>query len=263
MARRENYDKDTLPDDILFITCAADVQKNRVELLVQGWGAKKERWNIEQPVVWGDPVKDDEVWEKVDKLLMTKYQVRGQAMSIACSVIDSGGMEGTSDRVYNFTKPRNGRRVFAIKGSTEYYPPAASRPKQVGRVRAMLYMIGGDTIKDWLFFTYLKEPDKIHFPNWCDDEFFKQLLGEERKTTMFRGNSRFKWSKTRERQEVLDLHVYNEGAYAILNPDIEALQAKITGKVVEPEKPEEPRRSTQPPVRKPRRKRKKNWVTNI
>lgn len=263
MARRENYDLDTLPDDILFITCAADVQKDRVELLVQGWGVKKERWNIEQPIVWGDPVKDDTVWEQVDALLLKKYTVRGAPMPIACTTIDSGGLEGTSDRVYNFTKPRNGRRVFAVKGSTDYYPPAASRPKQVGRVRAMLYMVGGDTIKEWLFFTYLKDEQKIHFPHWCDNEFFAQLLGEERKTIMFRGNPRFKWAKTRERQEILDLHVYNEAAYAILNPDIEALQAKIAGQVVEEVEPEEPRRSTQPPARKPPRKRKKNWVTNI
>lgn len=262
--RRENYDLDNLPDDVLFITAAADVQKDRVEILTQGWGEGKERWNIEQHFVWGDPIKDDAVWNEVDDFLLKRYTVRGNPMPIACSVIDSGGLEGTSDRVYNFTKPRNGRKVFAIKGSTEYYPPAASRPKQAGRIRTMLYMIGGDTIKDWLFFTYLKDKDKIHFPYWCDDEFFAQLLGEERKTIMFRGNPRFKWEKTRERQEVLDLHVYNEGAYAILNPDIATLKAKAFGEPVkEPEKPEpEPTLPRTTQRRRPMR-RKKNWVTDL
>lgn len=259
MSRVEAYDSESLPDDVLFITASADVQGDRVEALSQGWGRDMEHWDIEHKIFWGDPARK-EVWQELDAWLLKTYSVAGRGLKVACATVDSGGHH--TDHVYNFCKARQGRRVFAIKGSSQYYAPVASKPTQTGRQRVMLYSVGTDTAKDTIVLSWLKNdepgPGYIHFPNDADEEYFRQLTGEQRKTVFFRGNKRLKWEKTRERNELLDLHVYNYAAYVILAPDIEAIVASRAPKKPTPE-PELPR-STQ---RKRPARRRKTWAQDI
>lgn len=257
--RREPYDSESLPDDILVITAAADVQGDRIEALSQGWGLEHEHWDIEHKIFWGDPAKK-KVWQELDEWLLKTYQVAGRGLKIACAAIDSGGNK--TEHVYNFCKARQGRRVFAIKGSSEYYAPVASKPRQVGKQRVMLYSIGTDTVKDLVLMSWLKieepGPGYIHFPNDVDEEYFKQLTGEERKTVYVRGVKRLKYEKLRERQEVLDLHVYNFAAFVILAPNLKAIQSKR----LPPEKKPEPAPARSTQRRRPVRT-KKPWATDI
>lgn len=259
MSRVESYDADSLPDDILFITAAADVQGDRIEALSQGWGRDYEHWDIEHKIFWGDPAKK-QVWQELDAWLLTNYQVAGRGLKAACTTVDSGGHH--TDHVYNFCKARQGRRVFAIKGSSTYYAPIASKPSQTGRQRVMLYQVGTDTAKDTIILSWLRTdepgPGYIHFPVDADEEYFRQLTAEERKTVYHRGNKRLKWVKKRERNELVDLHVYNYAAYVILAPDVEAIAAKRNPPKPEP-KPTQPR-STQ--RRRPARPRK-SWAQDI
>lgn len=259
LERREAYDASSLPDDVLFITAAGDVQGDRIEALSQGWGKDMEHWDIEHKIFWGDPAQK-KVWNEFDEWLLKTYPVAGRGLKAVCTTVDSGGHH--TEHVYNFCKARQGRRVFAIKGSSQYYAPIASKAVQTGRQRVMLYSIGTDTAKDTIVLSWLgitePGPGYIHFPNDVDDEYFKQLTAEKRKTVFSRGNKRLKWEKTRERNELLDLHVYNYAAYVILAPDIPALIAKR-----QPPKPpeeEKPLRSTQ---RKRPVRARKSWATDI
>lgn len=257
--RIENYDKQTLPDDILLITAAVDVQGDRLEFLSQGWGEDYEHWDIEHKILWGDPAKR-EVWKELDELLLTTYRCGEYSIKINCALIDSGGHH--TDHVYNFCKPRQGRRVFAIKGSSAYYAPVASKPTQAGRQRVSLYAIGTDTAKDTILLSWLNNeepgPGYVHFNSESDEEYFKQLTSEYRKTEHKNGVKTFIWEKRRERNEVLDLHVYNYAAYAILSPNIEKLKHKRKPVIIE--QPQQP--STLKPKRKIVRPRK-NWATDI
>lgn len=254
--RREAYDKDSLPDEILVITASVDVQKDRLEALSQGWGEDKERWNIEHKIFWGDP-QTKAVWKELDAWLKQSYSVGSVNLKAACAYIDSGYL---TDHVYDFVKPKQGRRVFAGKGSSEYYAPIASKPSQQGRQRVMLYKCGTDTAKDSIIFSSLEiekaGPGFIHFPQDVDEEFFKQLTAEQR----FLKKGRFKWKTKRDRNEILDLHVYNLCAYAILNPDINKIKARRDSVKVEAVAPELAR-STQRP--RPLKRKKKNWITDI
>tara|TARA_R110002020_G_scaffold98979_6_gene235247 strand:- start:3381 stop:5162 length:1782 start_codon:yes stop_codon:yes gene_type:complete len=258
MERCEAYDEDSLPDDIAVITASVDTQGDRLEFLSQGWGVESERWNIEHKIFWGDPNKR-EVWDELDTHLLTKYQVGPRKLNIACCVVDSGGHH--TDAVYNFCKKRQARRVFAIKGSSQYYDPIVSKPSQVGRNRVMLYKVGSDTGKDRILFSSLKiteGPNAIHFPHTCDEEFFKQLTGEVRKIEFSRGMKRQVWVKKRDRQEILDLHVYNLAAYAILNPDIGAILAKR-----EVRAPKEEAKLAKTTQKRRIVRNKKNWATDF
>lgn len=257
--RKEPYDMESIPSGVLLITAAVDVQQDRLEALSQGWGDEYEHWDIEHRIFWGDPAKAD-VWRELDQWLLQPYSVRGQGMKAACTTIDSGGHH--TDHVYNFCKARQGRRVFAIKGSSQYYAPVASKPSQAGRQRVALYQVGTDTAKDTILLSWLRVPDPgpgyIHFPDTVDDEYFRQLTAEQRKTEYFRGAKRLKWSKKRERNEILDLHVYNYAAYAILQPDIQAIKARSAPKQQGPE-PEQTRTTQRKRIVRPRR----SWATDI
>jgi len=255
--RVESYDSDSLPDDILLITAGVDVQKDRLEALSYGWGEEFEQWVIEHKIFWGDTAARD-VWRELDEWLLKPYQCGQHQLKIACTLVDSGF---NTDHVYNFCKPRQGRRVFAIKGSSNYYAPVASKPVQAGRQRVQLYSIGTDTAKDTILLSWLNNDDYgqgyIHFPHTCDEEYFKQLTAEFRKSEFTKGVKRFKWVSKRERNEICDLHVYNYGAYAVLEPDIGAISQRRQPK----EQPVIEQAST---IRRPKPVRKRrNWATDI
>lgn len=270
----EDYDAESVPDSVLLITGAVDTQDDRLEFLSQGWGVKRERWNLEHKIFWGDTSKP-EVWFELDKHLKRSYTVRGKQMRIAITLIDSGGHR--TQEVYNFVKPRQDRRVFASKGSSSYYAPIANKGRQVGNQRVMLFEIGSDTAKDSILYSSLKlekpGPGFIHHPKDCDQEYFDQLsmsevryknkptdrLGRKKKVVRL-----FEYQKLRERNEILDLHVLNMAAYYILNPDIDILAKRATSDVTEIVTPEpiNPFKPLQP-SRLKRPAKKRNWATNI
>lgn len=270
----EDYDDENLPDNILLITCAVDTQDDRLEMLSQGWGQKRERWNIEHKIFWGDTSRDA-VWFELDEYLKRKYRVGGRDLPIAITGIDSGGSR--TQEVYNFVKSRQHRRIFALKGSSSYYAPVANNGRQVGIQRVMLYEVGTDTAKDSILYSSLQltspGPGYIHHPKWCDQEYFDQLSMSEvriknkptdRLGRKKRINRLFEYQKLRERNEILDLHVYNMAAYYILNPDIDVISAKRQGSenvkpLKEPERPFTPLR----PMRHRKVSRRKNWVRDI
>ena len=264
MQRREAYDENSLPEAILYITCAVDVQKDRLELLVQGWADKRERWNIEHHIIWGD-TGGDEVWSALDSFLLNKkYKPADWApLPIAICCVDAGYR---SQKVYNFCQPRQGRRVLAVMGSKQYMGPAIHKPKQVGRQRVLRYDLGIDTIKDMIHLSSLDiEPDPhgmptagcIHFPQNVGKEFFDQLTAEVRVRRKTKGQTYVYWEQKRERDEINDLHVYNEAASMILLPDTAAIRQRRE-KALEPE-PEapKPRKSTH---RAKLKRRKNNWM---
>jgi phage terminase large subunit GpA-like protein len=112
LERCENYNHEALPSDILFLTAGVDVQKDRLEAQVIGYADEYECWVVEYKIFWGN-TSTMEVWTELDQFLMSTYSVEdGRRLNIACSCIDSGY---NSDIVYQFTKPRQGRRVFAVK----------------------------------------------------------------------------------------------------------------------------------------------------
>lgn len=261
LERREAYDFDSLPDDILCITAAVDTQGDRLEALSQGWGVDRERWNIEHRIFYGDPSRP-EVWKELDAWLLKTYSVAGRGMKIAAALVDAGGHH--TEEVYSFVKARHGRRVFAVKGSSAYYGPVASKPSIVGRNRVTQFLCGTDTAKDSILLSSMKLEEfgagYIHFPHDVDDEFFKQLTAETRIAKTQNGQKRLKWEPVRKRNEILDLHVYNYCAYVILNPDIVALKSKRSPQASAPEP--QPHSTIQPRRRMVKSSRK-NWVTDF
>lgn len=230
LARREEYDK--VPSDVLVLVASVDVQDDRLEIEVKGFGVGEESWGIDYKIIYGDPSKSI-VWKDLDDALLQTYENEdGYTMRIACTCIDSGGH--FTNEVYKFTKNKEARRVYAVKGSSASGAPLVNRGTRSNKSNVKLFAVGTDTAKE-LIFARLKIEDfgagYMHFSKKLhDEEYFKQLTAEKITTKFIRGFPSRVWTKTRARNEALDLNVYALAALAILNPNWNALQSNVIKK---------------------------------
>lgn len=231
--RCEDYEAE-VPAGALVLTAGVDVQGDRLEFEIVGWGRDGESWSIYYGRLAGDPAKRD-VWEELKAELARDFTgVDERALRVQCACIDSGGHH--TDEVYRFTHENRGRRWFAIKGANTPGKPLISKPTLQGKPPVKLYTLGTETAKD-TFAAQLAVlepgPNYCHFPALFDETgepiyneaYFQQLRSEQATTQYQRGVSRRVWRKIKPsmRNEALDCRVYAMAALAILNPDFAAL----------------------------------------
>ncbi|PAQ15059.1 terminase [Bacillaceae bacterium SAOS 7] len=224
--RCEKYVAD-IPDEVKILTAAVDTQDDRFEIEVVGWGSGKESWGIEYHQIYGD-LNQPEIWNQLDEYLSrTWMKADGKKFGIACTCMDSGGH--FTQEVYRFTKPREARRIYAIKGKAvdkgEYVPLVAgyTRPKPS---KTLLVHLGVNDGKSRLMSNLKIDkpgPNFCHFPvgKGYNQKYFEGLTAEKLETRFKAGVSYQVWKKVRERNEPLDLRVYNIAALEILNPNLE------------------------------------------
>ncbi len=219
LARAKRYDAE-VPAGIGVLVASVDVQGDRLECAVKGYGAAEESWLVAFCQFHGDPGRD-QVWLDLDRFLRTEFtHESGQKVPISCVAIDSGGHH--SEQVYRFCRARIERRVFAVRGGAERGKPLVGRPSDHNRYRAKLFTLCVDTGKE-IVYSRLRiaapGPGYCHLPEWIDGEYVAQLTAEKaiRKWVKNRGTVR-EWIKTRDRNEALDLEVYCLAALYILGP---------------------------------------------
>ena len=227
LQRRLSYDKTNVPENILVITAGVDTQKDRLECQLVGWGQNYEAWVLDYKIFWGDPNAYN-VWQELDVYLKKRFKTEtNRIIPISSACLDSGGHH--TNMVYQFTKPRQARRIFAIKGLSQAGKPIANRPTFVGKNKAVLYGVGTDTAKEAIFARLSTSPESttLHFCSDLDEEYFKQLTAEKRVTKWIRGKKSLIWKQIRPRNEALDTLVYNFAAIYILNPNFDVIEQKI------------------------------------
>jgi len=231
--RREKYKLDIVPRGAAFLTCGVDVQKDRLEAEVIAWGRRKENWSITHRVFLGDTSKDD-VWNKLDDLLAETFpraEDERLRLPIKMTCVDSGYLTQT---VYAWARKYSSTKLSVIKGRDSMTTPVGL-PKAVDvtirgktvRRGLKLWTLGVSILKHEVY-SYLRqnapvddEPTPIgysHFPEY-DSEYFQQLTAEEVVIKVVKGYKKQEWQKTRDRNEALDLRVYNLAAAIIVGID--------------------------------------------
>lgn len=231
--RREQYAIGTVQRGAVFLTCAIDVQKDRLEAEVMAWGRDRIRWSVERKIIIGSP-DDEETWDEMEEYITSTFtHVDGYEMAITKVAVDSGY---ATQRVYSFCKRFDPKRVAAIKGDENltqiFAMPRSIDVKEFGKTSrrgAKVWKIGINMIKAEIYGDLEKQPPAdisqpypagfIHFPEY-DGEYFEQLVSEERKIKRNKkGHSVIEWHKTRDRNETLDLYVYNRAAASMVGID--------------------------------------------
>ncbi len=228
LTRLERYPAE-VPTGVGVLVAAVDVQGDRLEAVVKGYGAGEESWLVAFTQLHGDPACEA-VWFDLDKFLGQAFDHEsGQKLRVECTVVDSGGAH--TEHVYRYTRARSGRRVFPIKGGSVAGRPLVERPSKNNRYNVPLFVLCVDTGKDVVFSRLRissRGPGFVHLPEWVDEEYLAQLTAEKaiRKYVKGRGAVR-EWVKLRERNEALDLEVYALAALHILGqPFIRGLAAR-------------------------------------
>ncbi len=233
ISRRELYDAE-VPEDVLVLTAAVDVQKDRFEVEVVGWGVGKESWGIRYQKIYGD-TKQDKVWGDLDTFLLTPFHKKdGTPMYIQACCVDSGYR---SVQVYRFTVDKFDRRVFAIKGKGGQGIPYFKNPTTDNRLKTPLFTIGVDEGKDILqqrLQHTVRDPSITSGPNYChfplnpeagyDETYFKGLTSEMKIVRFRRGQMIVSWDfrdKNYKRNEPWDLRNYATAALEIYNPPLQ------------------------------------------
>ena len=211
MERREEYGP-LLPDGVAVLTVGTDVQDDRLELEVVGWGKDEESWSIAYFVLCGDP-SAPAVWNDLDAILHRRFPHVRQVpdLSIRAACIDTGGHHTL--KAYDFCRPRQGRRVWPIKGRGGMGIPAwPRRPSRNNKGRVPLFIVGVDALKESLYARLRLEeagPGYCHFPADRDSEYFRQLSAESVVTRFHKGRPIREWRKQPStRNEALDCRVY-------------------------------------------------------
>jgi len=259
--RKEDYDG--IPDDAVLLTAGVDVQDDRLEVEIVGWGAGEESWQIDYQVLYGDP-SSPQLWSRLDEILLATYEhPAGEPMLIRSTCVDSGGHHTRA--VYNYAKTRAGHRVFAIKGVGGEGKPIVGRPSKNNVGKVPLYAIGVDTAKE-LHYARLRidepGPGYCHFQAKRDDEYFRQLTAEKQVIKYHKGYPTRTWIKTRTRNEALDVRVYAIAAFHILNVNMDSIvrrfYANVSGRTV----PEKETKPVQPHPLVPKKRPSKGGFAN-
>lgn len=236
LKRRETYNCQ-IPEEVLLLTAGVDVQDDRFEIEVVGWGKDKESWGIEYKKIYGN-LEQSQIWNELDQYLASSFFYEdGNALNIACACMDTGGH--FTNETYKFIKSREIRRIFGIKGMAGFERPVISKPSKSNREKINLFTIGVDVLKDRVYDRlklHFEGPGYCHFPTeqkkGYDEEYFKTLCSEKKIIRYVKGAPKFQWIQKRKRNEGLDIRNYASAALEILNPNFEMLEKmKKSGKL--------------------------------
>jgi phage terminase large subunit GpA-like protein len=173
------------PGGVALITAGVDVQADRLEVEIVGWGRDEESWSIAHHVIPGDVMRN-EVWDHLEGLLLAEHlHDSGQTLRIVAACIDCGFKDAT---VLRFTRDRYARRVYAVKGRAGESPIWPRKPSR--KNQTPFFMVGVDAAKTALY-DRLKigevGPGYCHFPIGRDQEYFDQLTAERKFTRYHNG----------------------------------------------------------------------------
>ncbi|WP_337506846.1 terminase gpA endonuclease subunit [Megasphaera sp.] len=262
LARREPYNAE-LPDGVLILTAAVDVQDNRLEYEIVGWGEDEECWGIKKGLILGAP-DTAAVWRQLDEQLDREYHFAdGTGLLVARTFIDSGG-HYTSE-VYNYSLMHLARQRFAVRGSSTMGVPIIHKYSKAQAYHGRtipLVLIGTDSGKQYIMDRLAIDvpgPRYFHFPldkpeqdavnevlwnRGYDEIYFQGLTAEEKQPQKKNGRIVYRWVNIAKdhRNEPLDLRVYNLACLASISPDFSKLKALMTGTPTEEKRPTGPRK---------------------
>jgi phage terminase large subunit GpA-like protein len=238
--RRERWTPGTVPEKALFLTAGADVQKDRIEIDVWGWGRGLESWLIDHIVIEGGPDRPA-AWSELTALCAKTWRhASGTPMQIVRLGVDTGY---EAPAVYAWARGQGFEQVSPVKGvdgfnrlspvSGPTYVDMTAGGKRIRR-GVRLWTVAVSTFKSETYrFLRLERPTDeelasgtmhppgtIHLPAWAESEWCKQFVAEQLVTVKTkRGFQRLEWQKLRERNEALDCRSYARAAAWIAGID--------------------------------------------
>jgi phage terminase large subunit GpA-like protein len=203
--RREPFPAEA-PAGVALITAGADVQADRIECEIVGWGAGEESWSLGYFTLHGD-TGQPEVWGDLDRLLARQWRHEsGLLLPVSAACVDAGHETAMA---IEFCQARRGRRVFPIKGQAGFGRPIWPRRATTGgKHRGELFLIGVDSAKEKVYARLRVDrpgPGYCHVPLDRPRDWFEMLTAE--RIVVERGQRKFTLPAG-VRNEALDCRAY-------------------------------------------------------
>lgn len=237
--RREDYTK--IPEGVVFLTATVDVQDDRLECYVEGWGEDEESWLIDFYVAEGSPAEKVS-WKLMEDYLLSKKWEHGNGYTAGYGEL--GGLMAVgvdtgyyTKEVYKFVKAHKRLRFFALKGKGGMGVPIISETKSK-KLPVRLQIVGTDDAKQRIYDRLQQEkkgPGYQHFNKRVGKDYFDQLLSEHRVVKLIKGRKVLQWEliEKNRRNEALDCKVYNLAIYHKLNPVMSELKKTLQERMVQ------------------------------
>ena len=223
--RRETYPEgDRAPAGAIAYVAAIDVQIDRLEVLIDGYGIGHECWHLKHHIIEGNPTTVDlrpnsgSVWRTALELLAQPItNERYGKLPVMATCIDTGAF--TQAAYHAVMEAQLLRHAWwAVKGKDGTDPiwPRRGTEIQVKKKsdwKMKLYTVCVDSAKANIYDSLTLEqpgPGFHHYPMMCDEVFFDQLMAERRVRKYVRGFPRDSWEMKpgKKNNEILDLSVY-------------------------------------------------------
>lgn len=236
LEKREQYEAE-IPKGVLILTAGVDVQKDRFEIEIVGWGRGYESWGIKYEKLYLDMTKPS-AWDTLEEYFEKEYYFAdGTGLLTACVFIDTGGLYTTD--TYKFLKNMNRKQknIFGIKGMRGMGIPLLYKISVNNSEKVKIFILGVSAGKETVMSRLqIKEPSAgyCHFPKdidkGYDEEYFKGITSEQRIIKSKRnGEKELIWVKKSNsvRNEPLDIRNYATAAVELLKPNWDSLEKKI------------------------------------
>lgn len=223
----EQWPRGHIKKEVIFLTLTCDVQADRLEFSLCGWGHNKQAYIIQYWVEEGEThVLEDQCWKNLYEAITAKYEREdGQELFVQVAFIDSQYESLTVDAFcdqFNYD-PDNIAGVFPIQAK-ETQDKLVKEFKS--NIKTPVVGLHDQKFKHALYSMLRKRPNGpgqfpghyFHFSMDYGPEFYNQLTSEEIITTVVKGavkNTKILNSKQR-RNEVFDNCKYHLATYEFM-----------------------------------------------
>lgn len=229
--RRDTYAQNRPPMEVCFLTAGVDVQKDRIELEIVGWGKGKRSYSVDYRVLLGR-TSEEAVWDELAKVVSETWtRADGLQMQLMMMAVDSGY---NTQEVYDFCRRMGLGRVIPTKGNPRQAMIVAN-PRAVHTMRngrkvndVKVWNVGVSIIKSELYgwLNMQKAEDGTTPAGYCsfpqyEQHYFKMLTAEKNTLVINKkGFQEYQWVlPSGNRNEALDCRVYARAAAAVVGMD--------------------------------------------
>jgi len=215
------YSRGVIPNWVNVLTTGSDVQGNRIETTLMGWGLRGRHIVIDHYVFM---LAKDEDMESLDNTAWNAYRDNilngqweredGYVLQSLANAIDRSYKSSTIAQFYTELSPQERQVCFPVRGYDRMtgFVPSLKFDKREGLRDAKFWDVPVNPLKRQIFdHLHLKDNEQHtvafmpFYPSDFDQEFYQQLFSE----CEIMRNKKLVWEKVRDRNEILDTHVYN------------------------------------------------------
>jgi len=220
----EKWKRGQVKKEVIFLTIGVDIQKDRIEAGLMGWGHHKQAYMVDYWVFEGDPSQvEDESWKALSEKILQKYKREdGVELPVQIAFIDRQYLSETVD-MFCEGFPYEPSDIAGVY-------PVISRDSQdklvkhaKSDIKTPIVQIHDQQFKRSIYNILKKRPNGpnsypsfyFHFSEEYGPDFYNQLTSEEIVPVKVRGVVKgYHILNTKQRRnEVLDVVKYNAAAF--------------------------------------------------